>query len=56
MAANPFVHRIPEEKKEAYKADFCHCFMPLVSHVPTDLKPGAIEVEYGLVMVRAKRL
>lgn len=55
MAANPFFHRIPDNLKEAYKVDFCRCFMPLVREVPTESNPNAVEVEYNIILVRATK-
>jgi len=56
MAANPFIHRVPEDLKSKYRTDFMNCFMDFVHQVPTEESPDAVEVDYGIVMIRAKKV
>jgi len=55
MAANPFIHRIPLELQGDYKQDFRDTFRPLVHHVPTAASQSAVEVDYALILVRARK-
>lgn len=55
MAANPFIHRIPDDLQADYKEDFRKCFLPIVHYAPSRNSPNAVEVDYSIVLVRGQK-